>query len=428
MTFLLPLLFATLSLLPRPSLAPQPPARVAAVAKSSDYLYLWASSADSTGPDFLAVYDIRERGSTATYGTLVTTLAVPGNGRRTHHTEHEMPADGQLFANDFGSGESYVFDLRKPRAPTLVTQFGDVNGLMHPHSFWRLANGNVLATFQMQRDAQGMAPGGLAELTPTGAVVRSSSANQPGVDRHIRPYSAAILRDIDRVVVTTSDMDNRDTTNTIQIWRLSDLTLLHTVTLPAGARGDEGYRSAEPRVLSDGRTVLVSTFNCGLYLLDGMASASPSAKLVASFPRKAGTNCAVPVVAGRYYLITVPAWSAVVSLDVSDPTHPKEVSRVSFGPNDVPHWIGLEPNHQRVVVTGYQAMKTRVFMLRFDEAHGTLAIDTRFRATSAAIAKTSASANANANGEYGLRLEGIAWPHGGSSAATPHGAVFSRPQ
>ena len=28
---------------------------------SSDFLYVWASSADSSGPDFLAVYDVRER-------------------------------------------------------------------------------------------------------------------------------------------------------------------------------------------------------------------------------------------------------------------------------------------------------------------------------------------------------------------------------
>ena len=208
-------------------------------------------------------------------------------------------------------------------------------------------------------------------------------------------------------------MDNRDTTQALQLWRLSDLSVLHTIQLPNGPRGDEGYRSAEPRLLSDGKTVLVSTFNCGLYLLDGIASATPSARLVASFPRKAGTSCAVPVVAGNYYLITVPAWSAVVSLDVSDPTHPREVSRITLGRDDVPHWIGIEPNHQRVVITGYQAMKTRVLMARFDESSGKLALDERFRAAGSA--------------EPGLRMEGITWPHGGNGAAVPHGAVFSRP-
>ena len=391
--------------------APSAPTRTPRA--SSDYLYLWASSADSTGPDFLAVYDVRDRPSADHYGSLIATLPVPGRDNRTHHIEHDMPADRQLFANGFGSGKSFIFDLSKPSAPRLVKQFGEVGGLMHPHSFWRLPNGHILATFQMQHDSLGMAPGGLVELTPRGEPVRFASSNYAGVDRRIRPYSAAILPAIDRIVVTTTDMDNADTTRALQFWRLSELSLQHTIDLPNGPRGDEGYRSAEPRVLSDGKTVLVSTFNCGLYLLDGIASATPSARLVASFPRKARTSCAVPVVAGKYYLITVPAWSAVVSLDVSDPAHPREVSRITLGSDDVPHWIGIEPNHQRVVITGYRAMKSRVVMARFDETSGKLTLDERFRAAGST--------------EPGLRMEGITWPHGGNGAAVPHGAVFSRP-
>lgn len=379
---------------------------------SSDFLYVWASSADSSGPDFLAVYDVRDHLPADRYGALVTTLPVPGRGNRTHHTEHVMPDDGQLFANGFGSGQSFIFDLTVPPAPRLVKQFGNMGALMHPHSFWRLPNGNVLATFQMQHDAQGMAPGGLAELTPRGELVRLASAAIPGTDRRIRPYSAAILPEIDRIVVTTSDMDNRDTTRTLQFWSLTDLSMRQTIELPSGPRGDEGYRSAEPRVLSDGKTVLVSTFNCGLYLLEDIASATPRARLVASFPRKPRTSCAVPVVAGNYYLITVPAWSAVVSLDVSDPAHPREVSRISLGSNDVPHWIGIEPNHQRVVITGYQDMRTRILLARFDQSTGALTLDERFHAAGSA--------------EPGLRMEGITWPHGGSGGAVPHGAVFSR--
>ena len=413
MSFLRALLLAATLLLSAPS-GPASSRPTLSQTSSSNYLYLWSSSADSSGPDFLAVYDVRNRTSAEHYGALVTTLPVPGRGNRAHHTEHVMPADGQLFANGFGSGQSFIFDLSTPSAPRLVKQFGSMGGLMHPHSYWRLPNGHLLATFQMQHDSLGMAPGGLVELTPRGEMVRSTSSNYAGVDRRIRPYSSAILPDIDRVVVTTTDMDDSDTTQALQLWRLSDLSLQHTIQLPNGPRGDEGYLSAEPRILGDGKTVLVSTFNCGLYLLDGVASATPSARLVASFPRKEGTSCAVPVVAGNYYLITVPAWSAVVSLDVSDPTKPKEVSRITLGRDDVPHWIGIEPNHKRVVITGYQAMKSRVLIARFDEASGKLTLDERFRAAGSA--------------EPGLRMEGIAWPHGGNGAAVPHGAVFSRPE
>ena len=76
------------------------------------YLFLWTASADKAQPDFLAVLDVTENDDR--YGRLVTTLPVPGRGNGPHHTEHEMPADGQLFANGFASGQSFVFDLTDP--------------------------------------------------------------------------------------------------------------------------------------------------------------------------------------------------------------------------------------------------------------------------------------------------------------------------
>ena len=189
--------------------------------------------------------------------------------------------------------------------------------------------------------------------------------------------------------------------------------MLRTFALPDGPAGSEGLLTAEPRLLDDGKTVLVSTFNCGLYLMEGLAGDTPSARLVASFPRKAGTNCAIPVIAGHYYLVTVPAWSAVVSLDISDPGAPREVSRVTLAADDVPHWIAISPDHRRVVVTGYEGMRHRVVIARFDPATGQLAVDERFREEGAT--------------EPGFRMDNKTWPHGGTAKGIPHGAVFSRP-
>jgi len=375
------------------------------------YLYLWTGSADSTQADFLAVLDVTE--DAEPYGRLVTTVAVPGRANGPHHTEHEMPADGRLFANGFASGRSFIFDLSDPSAPAIDGQFGDVDGYSHPHSFLRLPNGNVLGTFQMRHGASGMTPGGLVELTPRGEPVRSASATAPGLDPATRVYSAGVVPALDRIVTTTTDMTGHaEASRQLQLWRLSDLTLLRTITLPHGPRGDEALLTAEPRVLRDGRTVLVSTFSCGLYLLEGLEGAAPSGRLVASFPRKDGTYCAIPVIAGDYYLVTVPAWNAVVSLDITDPSAPREVSRVTFGPDDVPHWIALSPDQRRVVVTGYAAMQHRVELLTFDPATGGLVRDARFRETGAA--------------EPGFRLDNKRWPHGGAAAGIPHGAVFSR--
>ncbi len=383
----------------------------AQAAAPSPYLYLWTASADTTKPDFLAVLDADPR--SARYGGLLTTVPVPGTHNGPHHSEHEMPADGRLFVNGFASGQSYIFDMKDPAHPKLDGQFGDVRGMMHPHSFLRLPNGNVLATFQMQHDSLGLAPGGIAELTNRGAIVRTVSDNRTGVDRLIRPYSAAIIPKLDRVVTTTTDMDGESPVRAVQLWRLSDLALLSTINLPNGPRGHEGEFTAEPRLLADGKTVLVSTFRCGLYLLHGIAGTAPSATLVSSFPEKKGTSCAIPVVAGHYYLVTVPAWSAVVSLDISNPARPREVSRIVLGKDDVPHWISIEPNHTRVVITGYAGMRNRVMMANFDEATGRLSLDNRFRDAGATTP--------------GVRMDNKHWPHGGSAAGIPHGAVFSRP-
>src|SRR5690606_10333308 len=110
-----------------------------------------------------------------------------------------------------------------------------------------------------------------------------------------------------------------------------------------------------------------------------------------------------PVIAGNYYLVTVPAYNAVVSLDISDPAHPREVSRLTLGEGDVPHWIAISPDHRRVAVTGYGAMLNRVVLAEFDAASGLLSLDRRFGVPDPA--------------RPGLVIEGV-----------PHGAVFSRRQ
>ena len=389
-----------------------PAAAVTIGTGDSEYLYLWTASGDSTAPDFLAVLDIRP--ADGRYGALVTTLPVPGTRNVPHHTEHELGPSRHLFANGTASGRSFVFDLTDGAKPRLAADFTDQAGLSHPHSFLRLPNGNVLATFQMAHGAGGERPGGLVELTNRGEVIRSSSAEGPGVPPGLRTYSAGIVPPLDRIVTTTTDMDENNPyrADQIQIWRLSDLALLYTIALPPGPNGAAEF-SAEPRVLNDGRTVLVTTFACGLYLLQGLETGTPSARLVGTLPRSKDTYCAIPVISGRYLLITVPAYPAVVSLDISDPANPREVSRLTLQPGDVPHWIALEPSTRRLVLTGYGKLQNRVLLATFDSATGALALDQRFREEGDTLP--------------GFRFDSRTWPHGSTTAGIPHGAVFSLP-
>lgn len=80
----------------------------------------------------------------------------------------------KLFANDFGAGTTYRFDLTRPGDPTLLGSFTTAGPYAYPHSFVRLANGNRLATYQKKID--GSEPGGLAELSAEGTTLRWGSA------------------------------------------------------------------------------------------------------------------------------------------------------------------------------------------------------------------------------------------------------------
>src|SRR6202161_3057334 len=116
--------------------------------------------------DFLAVIDADP--ASPTYGKLITTLVTDQPTMRVHHTEYVMPASGRLFANDHDAGRTFIFDVRDPLHLKVVASFTDLAGYMHPHSYIRLPNGHVLASFQHVHhgEAEGLkgGSGGLVEI------------------------------------------------------------------------------------------------------------------------------------------------------------------------------------------------------------------------------------------------------------------------
>ena len=387
-------------------LASSAAALVAAPAAKNDYLFVWATDVGAKKSDFLAVIDVDA--SSPRYGEVIVTAPTGVPLSIAHHTEHEMPKGGVLFANGFGAGQTFLFDLHDPVHPKVASSFFGADDFMHPHSFVREPNGNVLATYQM-RGHDNAEPGALVELNPHGKVLRISPAADPKGEPFIRPYSLAIVPKLDRVVTTSADMHAKEVSHSVQVWRLSDLKLLKTVRLPAGPRGTEGDDPAEPRVLEDGRTVVVSTFNCGMFVLDDLAGNEPVAKLVHSLPMG---ECALPVVTGRYWVATNTGIPGLVSLNMTNPRKPREVSRLVFGQREKPHWISLAPDGERIVVSGgKEALETRVLMVRIDRRTGKLELDERFRDKDAA--------------EAGVSFDRKSWPHGDTGRALPHGAVFS---
>jgi len=373
----------------------------------STHLFVWALDVDHDAGSFLAVVDV-DRGS-PTYGRVVTTL--PTSAMDAHHVEYEMTTS-ELFANSFATGQSFVFDLATPIHPNLVIEFGDAGPFSYPHSFARTPSGTVLATYQTLAEDHG-ATGGLVELDERGQLLQASSAADPK-DPNIRPYSLAVVPKLDRVVTTSADMNGMVVGRSIQVWRLSDLALLHTVLLPPGPRGDEHWQPGEVRLLGDEKSVMVGTFRCGMYVISEL-DGNPVAELARSFPWSPvtgeDTDCNVPVQFGRFWAQPVGTTGSIVVMDVSRPYDPVIVDELSFGIDARPHWLALEPGGKRMVMTGGGTLAGGVFLIDVDPDTGNLRIANDLPATGSRIP--------------GLRFDRDKWPHGKTGAAYAHGAVFS---
>ncbi len=376
-----------------------------------DYLFVWVGDAEHKGNDFLAVIDADP--SSASYGNLLTTLATDQQTKQVHHTEYTMPASGMLFANDHGAGRTFIFDVRDPLHPKTVTSFTDMAGYMHPHSYLRLPNGHVLATFQHAHhgdaaEASGVS-GGLVEIDDQGKVVRSASNADPAFpDALLMPYSLVVLPNLDRIVSTNSSMHDADIFSgvTYQVWRLSDLKLLKTAYLDVGENRYTQISPEEARLGPDG-SVFIQTLGCGIERITGVDTNEPTSKAVYTFP---GNWCGVPTIAGHYLVQSVPAIHGLIVLDIANAAKPVEVSRLKISDTYSPHWTGWGAKTQRIVMTS-GTPPDRLYLLKLDQATGAITFDDAFRGT---------------DGKTGFSFADRQWPQGWKGTGAPHGAVFSR--
>jgi 56kDa selenium binding protein (SBP56) len=382
------------------------------VSSSGHYLFAWTGDIERKANDFLAVIDADP--ASPDYGYLITTVVTDQKTGYVHHTEYTMPASGMLFANDHDAGRTFIFDVRDPLHPKTVTSFTDMDGYMHPHSFLRLPNGDVLASFQhshhgLRSGFQGES-GGLVEIDDTGKVIRSASNADPAFpDALLTPYSLAVLPDIDRVVSTNSSMHDDDIFRgvTYQIWRLSDLKLLHTEYFDVGENRYAQISPEEARRGPDG-SVFVQTLGCGLERITGIDSDHPRSQLVYTFP---GNWCGVPTIVGHYLIQPAPNVHTVIVVNIANAAKPTEVSRIKLPDDYRPHWTGWDAKTNRVVITPGPSGNTRLFLLKFDPQTGELTMDDAFH---------------DADGKPGFSFANRDWPHGWKGTGAPHGAVFSR--
>ena len=370
------------------------------------YLFAWTGDPAGKDKDFLAVIDADP--ASPSYGHLMTTVVTDQQTQYAHHTEYTMPASGMLFANDHYAGRTFIFDLHDPLHPAVATSFTDMGGYMHPHSYVRLPNGHVLATFQHAHHIEGPNPtiGGLVEIDDQGKVIRSGSNADPAFPTaYLAPYGLVVLPEIDRVVSTNSSMHEEDIFRgtTFQVWRLSDLKLLKTAYLDVGGNRYAHISPEEPRPGPDG-SVFVQTLGCGIERISAINADEPSSKLVYEFP---GDWCGVPTIVNHFLIQSVTSVHSLIVLDIANGAKPVEASRLKISDTFKPHWTGWDAKTQRVVVTGSES---RLFLLKFDQTTGALTMDETFH---------------DADGKPGFNFD-REWPHGWKGAGSPHGVVFSR--
>lgn len=399
-----------------PATASAPPAR---------YLYAWLGDKDERDTDFLAVIDVAP--ASPTYGQVVATEPVGMGGTMPHHTEYELPGPGRLlFANGHHHERIFLFDTDSAPRPRLVRTLPPVPPFRYPHDFLRLPNGHVLVGFLR---SEGASPtpgdtlrpgghGGIAEVDGQGRVVRTASAGTPGLDAPVRVYAFAPRPDVDRLVSTSAPMTEGNWANVVQIWRLSDLTLLHTLEVPPARLADGttlrygNLLPFEPRVMPDG-SVLLNSYGCGVYRVTGLETATPAITNVHTIDVRAVGNdmgdCGVPVVVGRYWVMPVGGLSALVTLDVSDPARPREVARLEADTGFKPHWLARDPGSDRLVVGAEDGGEDRMLIARLDARTGRLRWDETLR---------------SADGSLGISFRRERWPHGATGEAFGHAALF----
>lgn len=378
-----------------------------AVGAPARYLYVWAGTGnDSTdGIDMMTVIDADP--ASGTYAAILAAVPVDSSGRMPHHTEFTLPATGPVFANDYSGDKSFLVDFSTPKAPRLTRRLASVPGGRRLHSFARLPNGHVLATVQFGDGSAPGDPGGLAEFDGAGNLVRSGWSRDsafPGA--RIRTYAITVVPEADRVVTTSSPMDNEKTANVVQLWRLSDLRLLKTLPVPEITGDSTHVYPFEVRTLADG-SVMVNTYSCGFFRISDLGG-NPRIERVMTLPRNYG--CSVPVIADSLMIMPIAYAHRFATINIADPSHPREIASFATDSSFFPHWAAADPGSDRLVVTDQGDGPPMVKILLLNRATGRLSWDRSFK-----------DAGATAPGVSYHRTR---WPNGIQGMAMPHGALF----
>jgi len=387
---------------------------LASAHSGSKYLYAWTGDADKAkgDKDFMATIDV-DAGS-STFGQVISTTPVNEVGTMPHHLEMSISPGNPLFASGFMADKIYLFDMKNPAQPVLVNTIRQVSGYTMSHSFARQPDSNMLATLQYDKK-KSPASGGLALFAPDGSLIKTVGVGDAAFTAPIRSYAVAVAPKVDRFITTSTPMAMEQASSDVaQIYRLSDMKLLKTLALPIPKADPSRARHPfEIRVLADGRSAIINTYQCGFYLVDDIDKAEPKIELIYAMDKPKQRGCSVPTIVGNYWVMPVEKTDEIVVLDISNPHKTREVFVMPLDKGYSPHWVSREPGTNRIALTGFMSKDVRLMMLRINEKTGALSWDEKFRDP--------------ATGKLGVDFDRASWPHGDSGKAVPHGLVWSNP-
>ena len=371
--------------------------------------------------DFFVTFDM-------TTGKPIASTPIGHSGSMPHHTEYALPAPGQLlWANAHHAEEILLVDWSDPAKVSIAKRLKPPAPLRFPHDFKRLSDGAMMVGFLR---SEGASPetgddtnpgnhGGIAEYRADGTLVRTSSAAAPGLPHPVRPYAILEIDGGRRLVTTSAAMMEKSSADVVQIWRRSDLKLLHTLVVPPGVDGAGkplpaaagSPFSAKP--MADG-SILVSTYGCGFYRLVGAEGDRPMLSHVLTVSPGAAADkrgaCGVPSVRGNFWVHPVGKEGRVAVFDLSRPSAPREVASLTVAPGFAPHWTAFDPRSDRLVVGAEAGMEEAMAVLRFDPKTGAVRFDERL---------------VDSKGRKGfLDFARKDWPHGETGNAWGHAALF----
>jgi hypothetical protein len=224
------------------------------------------------------------------------------------------------------------------------------------------------------------------------------------------PYTVHMVPGRDRAVVGHGEMGMGEDyayhyTSALQLWATAPLAPMALIPLPSNGT-DQGHVAPSTVATTASGEMFANTFYCGLFHVSGLDGDAPRATRVNSFP--GGSNddelCAVATTVGNYWIQAVAALPGVIVLDLSNPTSPREVSRLMLDATRFPspHWVSADRDGSRLAITGRGAW---LAMARFDPTTGAITLDERFKGAEASSAGMMVR---NREGAM-LHPHGVAW-------------------